>query len=220
MKTPNYFMFQIMLFVLVFFSSSVFSQELKQITLPAPQTKGGKPFMTSLKERKTTRSFSDKSLSRQMVSNLLWAACGINRPDSGKRTAPSAHNRQEIDIYLADANGLYLYDAGSHLLKPVLSQDIRELTGKQKFVKTAPINLIYIVNFSKMGDAKEEDKIFYSAVDTGFISQNVYLFCASEDLATVVRGWVDKPALAKAMNLKPDQKVILAQTVGYPEDKK
>jgi nitroreductase len=144
---------------------------------------------------------------------MLWAACGINRPDSGHRTAPSARDMQEIDIYVARADGLYLFDAKENMLMLVLAEDIRASTGKQSFVKDAPINLIYVADLSKMG----ADMDFYAATDTGFISENVYLFCASSGLATVVRGFIDKPALAKAMKLRPDQKIILAQTVGYPK---
>ena len=153
----------------------------------------------------------------QVLSNMLWAACGVNRPESGKRTAPSAVNWQEIDTYVATADGLYLYDAKAHILKPVLAGDIRAATGRQTFVKDAPVNLIFVADFSRMGKATTEDKVFYSATDTGFISQNVYLYCASEGLATVVRGAVDKEKLAKVMKLRPDQKVILAQSVGYPK---
>jgi SagB-type dehydrogenase family enzyme len=126
-------------------------------------------------------------------------------------------NWQEIDIYVAMAEGLYLYDAKAHSLSLVLAVDIRAQTGTQSFVKNAPVNLIYVADFSKITRADENVKIFYSAADTGFISQNVYLFCASEGLATVVRGLVDKTALAEVMNLRDDQKVILAQSVGYPE---
>jgi len=206
----------IVLFVIAFSSTLALAQELKSIKLPAPQTDGGKPLMYVLKERKSSRTFSTKPLSPQMISNLLWAAYGINRPDSGKRTAPSAHNWQETDIYLANADGLYLYDAKTHALNPVLSEDIRAVTGKQKFIENAPINLVYVADLAKMGDASSEDKAFYSAANTGFISQNVYLFCASEGLSTVVRGWVDRHNLAGIMKLKPNQKIILAQTIGYP----
>jgi SagB-type dehydrogenase family enzyme len=193
------------------------AQELKPIQLPEPQTDIGRPLMQVLKDRKSTRSFSTETLPRQVLSNMLWAAFGINRPDSGKRTAPSAVNWQEIDIYVATADGLYLYDANSHSLKRVLKDDVRAMTGRQPFVQEAPVNLIYVADFSRMGSATAEDKELYSAADTGFIGQNVYLYCASEGLATVVRGSIDRPALAKAMNLRPDQKVILAQTVGYPK---
>jgi len=194
-----------------------FPAELQTIDLPKPQTDGGKPLMQALKERSSLREFSPEKLSPQMLSNLLWAAFGINRPDSGRRTAPTASNRQEIDIYVAMAEGLYLYDAKAHQLQPVLAEDLRALTGTQPFVRDAPVNLIFVADFSKMGKSSDENKVFYSAADTGFISQNVYLFCASEGLATVVRGSVDKPGLAAAMKLRPEQRVILAQTVGYPK---
>ena len=173
--------------------------------------------MQVLKDRKTSREFSPEKLPLQILSNLLWAAFGVNRSDSGKRTAPSANNRQEIDIYVATAEGFYLYDAKSHALMPVLAEDIREKTGRQPFVKDAPVNLVYVADLAKMGTASQADKDFYSAADTGFISQNVYLYCASEGLATFVRAMVDRPILAKAMNLRPDQKIILAQSVGYPK---
>ena len=163
------------------------------------------------------RAFSTDKLPMQVLSNMLWAAFGVNRPESGKRTAPSAMNWQEIDIYVASADGLYLYDAKAHTLKPVLAQDIRAMTGRQPFVQEAPVNLIYVADFSRMGKAQADEKVFYSACATGFISQNVYLYCASEGLATVVRGLVDRPALAKGMMLRPDQKITLAQSVGYPK---
>jgi SagB-type dehydrogenase family enzyme len=187
------------------------------IQLPPPQTEGGMPLMQALKERHSSRQFTPKSLSGEVLSNLLWAAFGINRPD-GKRTAPSAMNMQEIDIYLAMEKGLYLYDPKANALVPVLAQDIRAKTGGQPFVAEAPLNLVYVADRAKMTRGSEEDKVFYSAADTGFIAQNVYLFCASEGLNTVVRGYVDKNSLAEAMKLRPDQKIILAQTVGYPKE--
>ena len=194
-----------------------FAEEQKPVQLLKPQIESGKLLMQVLKDRKSSREFSSEKLPLQMLSNMLWAAFGINRPDSGKRTAPSARNWQEIDIYVATSEGLYLYDAKAHVLKPVLSEDIRALTGRQSFVKNASVNLIYVADFSKTGTATNEEKEFYSAANAGFISQNVYLFCAFEGLATVVRGHIDRPALAKIMKLRPDQKVILAQSVGYPK---
>jgi SagB-type dehydrogenase family enzyme len=196
----------------------VSAQELKPIQLPKPQMDGGKPLMQALKDRKSSRAFSTKKLPVQVLGNLLWAAFGINRPDTGHRTAPSAVNWQEIDIYVATADGLYLYEAKGHTLQPVLAKDIRAETGMQPFVKDAPVELIYVADYSRMGKGAEEGKNLYSAADTGFISENAYLFCASEGLATVVRGAVDKAALAAAMQLRPDQKIILAQTVGYPKE--
>jgi SagB-type dehydrogenase family enzyme len=193
------------------------AQEQKEIQLPEPQTEGGRPLMQVLKDRQTSRQFSEKDLPLQVLSNLLWAAWGINRPQSGKRTAPSAMNNQEIDVYVSVAEGLYLYNAQDHTLELVMAEDIRAVTGGQPFVKDAPVNMIFVADFSKMGSGSEEQKIFYSAADAGFISQNVYLFCASEGLATVVRGWVDKKTLEKKMGLPENKKVILAQTVGYPD---
>jgi SagB-type dehydrogenase family enzyme len=193
------------------------AQDLKPVELPKPDMEGGKPLMQVLKARQSGREFSAEKLPPQVLSNLLWAAWGVNRPDSGRRTAPSASNRQEVEIYVATAEGLYLYDAKSHRLQPVLAKDLRAATGRQPFVGEAPVNLVYVADYSKMGKGSDEDKALTAGADTGFISQNVYLYCASEGLATVVRGMVDRPALAKAMNLRPDQRIILGQTVGYPK---
>ena len=193
------------------------AQDLGSIRLSEPQMEGGRPLMQVLKDRKSSRAFSNEQLPPQVFSNMLWAAFGVNRPDSKKRTAPSARNWQEIDVYVTTADGLYLYEAKGHMLKRVLAEDIRAFTGRQPFVGEVPVNLIYVADFSRMGGATDEDKVLYSAAATGFISQNVYLYCASEGLATVVRGLIDRPALAKAMRLRADQKVILAQSVGYPK---
>jgi SagB-type dehydrogenase family enzyme len=194
-----------------------YAGEQRPLKLPDPQVDGGRPLMQVLRDRSSSRSFSSEKLPDQVLSNLLWAAYGINRPDTGKRTAPSAVNWQEIDVYVATAEGLHVYDAKNHTLKPVLSGDIRPATGRQDFVREAPVNLVYVADFSRMGTATKEDKELYSAADTGFISQNVYLYCASAGMATVVRGSIDRQSLAKAMKLRPDQKIILAQSVGYPK---
>ncbi len=189
---------------------------LDTLYLPAPQIEGGRPLMEVLNERKSTRSFSEENVSEQVLSNLLWAAFGVNRPESGKRTAPSARNWQEIDIYVSLERGCYLYDAAGHILVPVCAEDIRSCTGSQSFVANVPVNLVYIADFSRMHGADEDQKEFYSAADVGFISQNVYLFCASEGLATVVRGLVDRDMLTEKLGLATDRKIILAQSVGYP----
>lgn len=191
--------------------------KLEEVKLVAPQTEGGMPLMQALKERRTQQAYSPEPLPEQILSNLLWAAFGVNRPD-GKRTAPSAMNMQEIDVYVAMKEGLYLYEAKAHSLKPILKKDLRTATGKQDFVADAPVNLVFVADYAKMGRMRDEKgKDFYAATDTGFISQNVYLYCASEGLATVVRDYVDKEMLARQMQLRDDQKVILAQTVGYPK---
>ena len=204
--------------VICFLSSIVYAEDIKYIQLPSPQTDDGKTLMQALRDRKSVREFSSKELSLQVISDMLWAANGINRPDSEHRTAPSAMNMQEIDIYVAKADGLYLFEPKKNLLIPILAEDIRAITGKQSFVKDAPVNLIYVANLSKMKNMSTSNMDFYAATDTGFVSENVYLFCASRGLATVVRGLIDKKALTKAMKLRSDQKIILAQTVGYPKD--
>ncbi len=173
------------------------------------------PLMPALKARHSTREFSPEALPAQVLSDLLWAADGVNRPDSGKRTAPSAQDRREIDVYVAAADGLYLYDAKTHALELVVAKDLRALTGRQDFAARAPVNLVYVADYSRMGRlANEEDRKFYSAADAGFIAQNVYLYCASQGLATVVRASIDKEALGRAMQLRESQRIILAQSVG------
>jgi SagB-type dehydrogenase family enzyme len=211
--------------IILCFISSAIAQEIKPIKLLPPDMKGGKPLMQCLAERKTNRSISAKKLPVEVLSNLFWAACGINRPDSGKRTAPTASNRQEIDVYVAMEEGLYLYNVKAHVLEPVLKNDLRKNTTmfiqpSRSSVAGAPLQLIYVADYSKAGMImSDEDMKFYSATDTGFIAQNVYLYCASAGLATVVRGLVDRDALAKDMKLRDKQKIVLVQTVGYPEDK-
>ena len=208
--------FGLVMLTLIACATLAVAQELSPISLPPPQTSGGRPLMQVLKDRQSSREFSSQKLPPQVLSNLLWAAFGVNRPD-GKRTAPSAMNMQEIDIYVATQDGLYLYDAKGNALKPVLAQDVRGATGQQPFVKEAPLNLVYVADLAKAGRASSEDQTLYTAADTGFVAQNVYLFCASEGLAVVVRGSVDRTALASLIKLRPDQKIILAQTVGYPK---
>jgi len=193
------------------------AKEAKTVALPKPQMEGGKPLMQALKDRHTARKFSDKKLSDQVLSNLLWAADGVNRPD-GKRTAPSAMNWQEIDIYVATADGLFLYDAKANALVEIVAEDVRALTGQQPFVKEAAVNLIYVADYAKMGGrGSDETKNSWASVAAGCVTQNVYLFCASEGLNTVVRGMVPREQLTPKMNLRPEQKILLAQTLGYPK---
>ncbi|MGZ5010568.1 MAG: SagB/ThcOx family dehydrogenase, partial [Methylobacter sp.] len=203
---------------LMFGATLSVAQEGQSIKLPQPQVKTGVPLMQALHERKSSREFSTEKLPAQALSDLLWAAFGINRQEAGGRTAPSTRNWQDIDIYVASADGLYLFDAKNHALKMIETRDIRALTGMQDFVASAPVNLIFVSDFTRMdSDTSKEDKKIAAAIDTGFISQNVYLYCASTGLATVVRGSVDKDALAKAMNLNSTQWIVAAQSVGYPK---
>ena len=190
------------------------AQEQKYIQLTKPRI-AGNPLMEVLAKRSSSREFSAEPLPENILSNMLWAAAGINRPDSGKRTAPTAMNKQEIDVYVATVKGIYLYEAKSHSLKMIAAGDLRGLTGKQDYVKEAAVNLIYVADYSRMKSSSDQE--LYAAADTGFISENVYLYCASAGLATVVRAYIDKAELSKAMKLRADQKIILAQSVGYPK---
>ena len=193
------------------------AQESDVVKLPAAQMTGGKPLLDCLKARQSGREFSGEKLSPQVLSNLLWAADGINRPDSGKRTAPSAVNWQDIDIYAATAEGLFLYLPKEHALRKIVGEDVRATMGKQDFVKDVPLNIVYVSDYSRIPMGKDEDKRYFSGIHTGFISQNVYLFCASEGLSTVVRGLIDPETMAKVMKLRPEQHITLAQSVGYPK---
>jgi len=204
-----------LIFILIaaFAIGQLFSQS---IDLPAPQKSGGMPLMEALAKRSTARAFDTKEISMQQLSNLLWAAFGVNRPD-GKHTAPSARNFQETDIYVLIKQGAYVYDANNNRLDQVLAEDIRNLGGSQAFVKDAPVTLIFVADLAKMGSGDNEGKKNTANIDVGYISQNVYLYCASEGLATGARGSVDRSALGPKLNLRSDQTIILAQSVGYPK---
>jgi SagB-type dehydrogenase family enzyme len=191
------------------------AQDIKPIMLPVPQTEIGKPLMQVLKLRSSGRSFESKQLPIQELSNLLWAAYGINRAETGGRTAPSARNWQEIDIYVTLPEGVFIYDAKKHTLNQVSAEDLRGLTGIQGFVKTAPVNFIYVADMNKVTKDKVEYIQIWTGANCGFIAQNVYLYCASQSLVCVIRGLVDKVKLAAALKLRPEQKIMLCQTVGY-----
>jgi nitroreductase len=190
-------------------------QGFKPLELPAPRSEGGQPLTTALKLRRSIREYSDRSLPVQVLSDLLWAAFGINRP-SGDRTAPYWRHVMVMDIYVAMANGVWLYEPKAHTLLPHSKDDVRAQTGLQDFVATAPLNLVYVAHGERMTDISPEERRLYASVDTGFIGQNVYLFCASEGLATVFRGSVDYPKLERTLQLPDQQFVTFAQTVGYP----
>lgn len=183
--------------------------------LPPAQTEGGKPLMQALKERRSTRSLTDVPLTVQQLSNLLWAAFGINRPD-GHRTAPSARNWQEIDVYAVMADGAYLYDAQAHALRRVVAQDLRALAGTQAHARNAAVTLVYVADARRMDGATEATRTEFAAADAGFIAQNVYLFCASEGLGTVVFASIDRERLATALKLDRSQRIVLGQSVGWP----
>ncbi len=210
--------FSILISILVISMSTLNAQQGEEIPLPQPQRTGGMPLFEALDKRQSLRSYSPGGLSSQDLSNLLWAAFGINRED-GRRTAPSARNWQQFDIYLIMADGWYMYDANNHSIIKKGNEDLSEYAGTQDFTATAPLNIIFVSDHSRItGNVSREKKDFNSATDAGFISQNVYLFCASEGLATVVRGLVDRDKLHEVLRLRPEQHVILGQSVGYPGD--
>ena len=185
------------------------------IPLPAPQTEGGRPFMQVLRDRKTVREFSTNALSLQHLSNLLWAGGGINRPENGHRTAPSAMNSQEIDLYLLTREGAYVYEPKSQQLRLVAAGDLRAKTGGQDFIRQAPCALLFVADLPRLDKAAPSERPRYAWIDTGYMSQNVYLYCASAGLATVVHE-LDRAQLKDALKLKADQLIVLAQAVGYP----
>ncbi len=205
---------------LLFFilSSVLFVSNLpaQDVVLPAPKKSGGLPLFEALAKRSTARSFDSRELSLQQISSLLWASFGVNRPD-GKRTAPSALNKQEADIYVLLRQGAYVYNANSNLLNLVIAADLRKLGGTQAFVSNAPLTMVIVANLSRMSGTNEVTKLNIAHADAGYISQNTYLFCASEGLATGARMSVDRAALAGRLKLRPDQAIVLAQSVGYPK---
>ena len=196
------------------------------IKLPAPQMDGGKPLMQALKARQSTRgNFGpEEKLSLQALSNLLWAANGVNRPD-GHRTAPTAAGWNNIDIYVATADGLFLYDPPQHVLKVISKEDVRAVSGlegpaggkmKQDFAKTAPLSLVYVADMAKTKGMKYEGEDvgpLWSYTNAGVIAENVYLFCASEGLACILRAMLDPVQVAKSFKLRPEQKAILMTTI-------
>ncbi len=196
-----------------------FAQNFTDIKLPEPDKSGGKPLMEALNNRQTIREFGTEEFSVQQISDLLWAACGINRPEESKRTAPTAMNDQEIDIYVVLKSGIYLYDATNNTLKAIKEGDFRADMGRQDFVAVAPVVLVYVADFGRMAFVMDKKtKIFYSATDTGFISQNVYLYASSENLATVVLGYINKDRIVKTIGLSKNQHPILSQPVGFKKD--
>lgn len=178
----------------------------QDIQLNAPNKSSGKPLMQALSERKSSREFIDKDLSVSVLSNLLWAANGFNRAD--KRTAPTANDKQEIELYVALKSGVYLYDAKNLVLKLIKSGDHRKSTGKQDFVANASANIILVADMDKASSRE------YAYTDCGFVAQNIYLFAASEGLGSVTRGWYDKDVLTQLLDLPSHKEVLLTQSVG------
>lgn len=187
------------------------------VKLPAPNKKGGMPLYEALNNRQTNREFSDKKITLQQLSDILWCANGVNRED-GKRTAPSARNAQEIDIYVFTAEGVFIYDAQKNMLACLNNKDLRsEMTTRGKMIMEAPVTLLFVANYTKMELFDDASREFYGATDAGFVSQNVYLYCAANGLNTVVMGAIDREKIAELLKIKG--KAILAQPIGYPKKK-
>jgi len=173
------------------------------------------PLMQALSNRMSTKTFSKRAIPRDQISNLLWAAFGINRPESGKRTAATAVDCQDIDIYVVLDNATYVYQAKEHRLLPVVNRDLQSLAATQEYAKAAPISLVYVSDYGKMAESFKDKKPIYAAFHAGSISQNVYLYCASAGLGAVVRDGVDRNGLKDALRLREDQIIVMAQSVGY-----
>jgi nitroreductase len=195
----------------------VFAQAPQAIVLPPPAMEGGKSLMESLKNRQSVRDYADRAVSEQDLSNLLWAAWGVNRPQNDGRTAPRWRDAYLLDIYVVRADGVWLYEPKSHRLLFHMAGDLRgQATTGQPFVATAPLNLVYAVDTTKMGNATDAEKNATSGATAGVTGQNVYLYCASAGLATVFRESV--PAtLPKTLGLPAGQIIQFAQSVGYPK---
>jgi SagB-type dehydrogenase family enzyme len=190
------------------------SMNAQDIQLLAPQIRGGMPLMDALANRKTNRDFTQKELTPQQLSNLLWAAAGVNRPD-GRRTAPTARNAQQIEIYVLNKEGAYHYLPQEHVLKLIAAGDHRKSGASQERFQECPLMLIFVANFDKMDGFSDEAKAMYGGTDTGYISQNVYLYCASENLATCALGSIHRDKLQEL--LKYNGKAILGQSVGVAQ---
>lgn len=186
------------------------------IALPAVEPRGGMPLMEALAARRSSREFAPDPLPLPLLAGVLWAAFGVNRPDGG-RTAPTAINAQEIDVFVALPTGAYLYDASKNVLTLVAATDVRRVTGYQDFVDEAPLDLVYAADHSRMRMVPAGQRELYSSAAAGAICQNVYLYAAAHGLATVIRAWIDRDAIAEALGLTHDQPVLFSQTVGYPK---
>ena len=197
--------------------SGVVADGLKAVDLPEPWKDGGKPLAEAMWARRSTREFADTPVPLDVLSNLLWAACGVNRPATGGRTMPSWRNAMDAEIFVAAADGAWSYDAKAHRLTRIRDDDIRAETGVQDFVGAAPIDLVYVSDSVRLQDAAGDEKRLWAFADVGFIGQNVYLFCASEGLATVFRASVNRDRLGQLLQLPPTKFVTCAQTVGYPK---
>ena len=207
----------IILTVLLVTTMNLLSQDLQEIKLNSPNKSRGSAVMKALSDRQSVREYDTKELSLQDLSDLLWAANGVNRTD-GKRTAPSAMNRQEIDVYVINKDGAYFYDAANQLLKPVAKGDFRkEVASGQDFVTTAPVSIVLVANLEKLGNPTSEGTRVTAGLDAGIVNQNINIFCAAVGLVTVPRGTMNKDELKKILKLSDNHYLMLNNPVGYPK---
>ncbi len=190
----------------------------RSVQLPPPVTTGGMPLRQALSQRQSWRSFAPTKLEAQTLSDLLWAAAGINRREGGGRTTPSAMKSHEVDLYVARRDGLYLYEPLPHQLTLCLPIDVRRSTGYEEFVDSAPLELIYVADLARMPLVAAQHREIYAAAAAGAMAQNVYLFCASAGLATAIRAWIDPGILSSVMQLRAEQRVVLSQGLGHACD--
>lgn len=205
-------------FLTVLFILPMLGIHAQEVKLPDHSANPTKPLTIALEQRRTIRNFETRPLDMQAVSNLLWSAYGYNRPQEHKRTAPSARNVQEFDIYFFDFKGVWLYDAEHNSMKQVVSGDHRKEISSQTHFSIAPVSVVIVANYDRIGDMLGKERDFYAAIDAGYVSQNIYLYCAASDLGTVACGAVDREGLNKLLGIK-NGKVMLAHPVGYPKSK-
>lgn len=204
-------------FVLIALHATAIAQTDSLLVLPPVQHSNSKPLMEALALRRSERNIDTTALPLQEISNILWAAYGINRPESGKRTAPSAMNIQNISLYVFLPQGIFLYDAHHHSLQRIRSTDERKKTATQHFAQTAPVNIFYVANLEKPSQANVNTRLLWAAIATGCIVENVHLYCASAGLGCVVRAFFREEELQQLLPLHPSEKIIIAQTVGFPK---
>lgn len=206
----------ISLLILALFTlgGQIFADSTTDIILPKVNIKNSIRLADAISKRSSSREFTDRAVSMQDLSNILWCANGINRPETGYRTYPSAMGRQSISVYVILKNGAYVYDYKNNKLELVASGDFMAKAGTQAFVANAPVNLIYVADISKLGSMNSET-IAMVHMDAGHCSENVYLYCAGAGLNNVVRAFIDKNALGKILKLKKNEIIIAGHTIGY-----